>query len=74
MGRRKGPILPFALANGRYKSPEKTGKCNCRQQGALIVAGGAFRLCTACEVQWAKQVGRTILASECLVRNFVDRA
>lgn len=40
MGLRKGPILPIVQTNGPHNPQVKTGKCNCRRQGALIVAGG----------------------------------
>ena len=42
MGLRKGPILPIVQTNGPHNPQVKTGKCNCRRQGAVVVAGGAL--------------------------------
>jgi hypothetical protein len=40
MGRRKGPILPFALANGRYKSPVKNREVQLSSARSVICRGG----------------------------------
>ena len=42
MGLRKGPILPIVQTNGPHNPKVKTGKCNCRRLGALVVAGGVL--------------------------------
>ena len=44
MGRRKGPILPFALANGRYKSPVKNREVQLSSARSVICRGGAYTL------------------------------